>query len=805
MSIPTSLRDVFIGANAAGGPNFDLIENSLRFRGSQYLTRSATGTGGSNTFTISYWVKIGDRNKYAGGGQSAGIISSNVSAPANAIGFNKDPEANLYYAAAWGSSATGKDTVAKYRDPGSWYHNVWQFDTTNSNYIKLWVNGVLSSFSRNDSFSTSQLNQNNISIRIGAIANLPYNPFDGYLAEMHMVDGQALDPTSFGEYDENGVWIPKKVSGVTYGNNGFYLDFSDPSNIGADRSGNGNNFTASGFELSNTASHSYDWMEDTPTNNYATINPLTNISGLSSTISSITNGNLLTNSNGNTTLPNTIAMPAGVGKWYWEINVVSLGASSNFYWGVQRADVNRANYTVFSDTRNYGVLVNTNNSNQTYIYGSASTTTAWTVAASDVIGVALNAATGDLSFYKNGTLQVTLSGAVNTAYPHYPACSGYATTDQPAYNYGQQPWKQTPPAGYVGLVLSELPEVSPITNPREHFKPVLYTGNSSSTQAISGVGFQPDFVWIKNRNSSTDHLLFDSVRGVTSVLKTVGSGAQETDANAFKSFDSDGFTLGTSTSGNPTKNNGDPYVAWCWKAGNGTSTNTNGSITSTVSANTTAGFSVVSYTSQSSAPQTVGHGLSTAPSFIITKDRDGTDWWGVYHSALGATKALFLNSNSDPATSSAYWNNTAPTSSVFTINTDGISHKVGTSNRYIAYCWAEVPSYSFFGTYQGNGSSDGPFVYTGFQPAFVMIKRSDSSNNWLMYDTSRYFPNPNDSVIYANLSAGEQTSAGDPIDILSNGFKLRANSSATNAGTYIYMALAEHPFGGSNVYPAPAR
>jgi hypothetical protein len=373
----------------------------------------------------------------------------------------------------------------------------------------------------------------------------------------------------------------------------------------------------------------------------------------------------------------------------------------------------------------------------------------------------------------------------------------------PNINTGQLPF-QYQPSGTTALSTANMPEVD-IKDPREYFKPVLYTGNSSSTQAISGVGFQPDFVWIKNRNSSTDHLLFDSVRGVTSVLKTVGSGAQETDANAFKSFDSDGFTLGTSTSGNPTKNNGDPYVAWCWKAGNGTSTNTNGSITSTVSANTTAGFSVVSYTSQSSAPQTVGHGLSTAPSFIITKDRDGTDWWGVYHSALGPTKALFLNSNSDPATSSAYWNNTAPTSSVFTINTDGISHKVGTSNRYIAYCWAEVPSYSFFGTYQGNGSSDGPFVYTGFQPAFVMIKRSDTSNNWLMYDTSRYFPNPNDSVIYANLSAGEQTSAGDPIDILSNGFKLRANSSATNAGTYIYMALAEHPFGGSNVYPAPAR
>ena len=317
-----------------------------------------------------------------------------------------------------------------------------------------------------------------------------------------------------------------------------------------------------------------------------------------------------------------------------------------------------------------------------------------------------------------------------------------------------------------------------------------YTGNSSTqsiANAVNGVGFQPDFVWYKDRSNARDHGLFDSVRGVTNYLASDLTNAEQT-VSGVTAFNSNGFTLGGAVNSN---NSGETYVGWQWKAGGTSSSNTNGSITSTVSVNATAGFSVVTYTG-TGANATVGHGLGVAPSMIIVKTRSGVNDWAVYHISIGATKFLLLNTTAAAGTTSAVWNNTAPTSSVFSIATDfSINQSTAT---YVAYCFAAVAGYSAFGSYTGNGSTDGTFVYTGFRPRWIMFKRTDSAFDWSIYDTSRDTYNVMPDILYPNLSSAESNTYA--LDCLSNGFKIRGvgQNINTSGGTYIYACFAETPF-----------
>jgi hypothetical protein len=332
----------------------------------------------------------------------------------------------------------------------------------------------------------------------------------------------------------------------------------------------------------------------------------------------------------------------------------------------------------------------------------------------------------------------------------------------------------------------------------------LYTGTGavqSITNGVAGQSFQPDFVWMKRRNGAGDHNLFDSVRGVYKDLYTNSTSAETTYTDSLTAFNSNGWSLGTDASGNYVNTSGQTMVGWNWKAGGTAVTNTSGTISSQVSANTTSGFSVVTYTG-TGANATVGHGLGVAPQFIIVKNRTSSvPAWYCYNQYLDATSpqnyAIYLNLTNarDPAT--AFWNNTAPTSTVFTVGTSsGVN---GSTNAMVAYCWTPIAGYSAFGSYTGNGSSDGPFVYTGFRPRFVMIKRSDSTSDWFMWDTSRSPYNAVSVELYADASAAEASSGSNP-DILSNGFKLRLSNSDRNAsgGAYIYMAFAENPFKYSN-------
>jgi hypothetical protein len=348
-----------------------------------------------------------------------------------------------------------------------------------------------------------------------------------------------------------------------------------------------------------------------------------------------------------------------------------------------------------------------------------------------------------------------------------------------------------------------------IDDPSAYFQTALYTGNGTSTNAITNDGnsdLQPDWLWLKARSILADHIIFDSTRGTNKRISTNTTSVEETQA-FYSSFDTDGFTLGDSNAN--VNQNGTTYVNWQWKANGGTTaSNTDGSITSTVQANTTAGFSIVTYDGTGSSGATFGHGLGTVPNFIIIKNRSEVKDWAVYHSANTSapeTDALFLNLTDATIDNTGYWNDTAPTSSIITV---GDNTKVNSSGeQHIAYCFKEIQGYSKFGSYTGNGNADGSFVYTGFKPAWIMIKKTNNTSQWVLHDTTRQEFNMQTRFLQANQTAAESTSSAADLDILSNGFKLRSTDDAQNGNgdTFIYMAFAEHPFVSSKGVPTTAR
>jgi len=340
-----------------------------------------------------------------------------------------------------------------------------------------------------------------------------------------------------------------------------------------------------------------------------------------------------------------------------------------------------------------------------------------------------------------------------------------------------------------------------INKSTDYFNTKLYTGTGSG-QNIT-VGFQPDWSWIKIRNIADSHVLVDSVRGATKFLQSNNGSAETTSSSFVQAFTSDGLTLGGNQG---TSSSSNTYASWNWLASNTTASNTDGSITSTVSANTTAGFSIVSWTG-TGANGTIGHGLNSAPQVVIVKDRSAGFGWLFGHNSLGSwTKNLKLNETIAFETITSTFNSTAPTSSVFSIGSSGANN--GSGNSLIAYCFAEKQGYSKFGSYTGNGNADGTFVYTGFKPAFLIIKRYDSTNNWHMYNNKVNPFNETDRPLKADTSESEATIfGGNELDFLSNGFKLRDTINGTNGSgaSYIYMAFAEAPLVGTNNVPCTAR
>ncbi len=327
---------------------------------------------------------------------------------------------------------------------------------------------------------------------------------------------------------------------------------------------------------------------------------------------------------------------------------------------------------------------------------------------------------------------------------------------------------------------------TPIDKSSDHFETILW---SSVDTSITGLNFQPDWAWIKSRTNADTHVAFDAVRGANKRLSPSGSTAESTTSDELTSFNSDGYTLGTGANVNRSSNN---YVSWNWKANGSGSSNSNGSITSTVSANTTAGFSIVSW-SGTGSNATVGHGLSSAPKMVICKRRNADDTWWTYNETVGAGGQLYLNGDAAAGSDGGVlWNSTAPTSSVFSVGTNGGVN--GSGGTYVAYAFADVKGFSKINSYTGNGNADGPFVYTGFKPSFVMNKKTDGTMDWHIWDNKRNSFNVIDKLLYPNLNNAEDTLTS--LDFVSNGFKIRDNRNFlnTNGSPYIYMAFAENPF-----------
>ena len=552
------------------------------------------------------------------------------------------------------------------------------------------------------------------------------------------------------------------------------------------------NGTAAGNILVDNTDNDVDFL-DTPTNNYAVLNPL-NIFDASVTYSK---ANLRANYGGGGNRVVFVDMPMADGKYYWEC---TLKDQVEGWAGVITEDYEKRQVTVFSDNSDgWSYNFSGSTDNQKNHNGSNSSSHGVT-AADDTIGFLLD--------IPSGTLKIEINGATqsNSEFTNIPTnkklfvafnIGGGAGNVNMDWNFGQMPFLFEP-TGYQHVATNNLPEPT-IKNGKNHFDVVTFT-NSTSGNTITGLDFQPDLVWIKVRNQAYSHRLADSVRGVQNYLMSNATSVEQTSqSDSLLSFTSDGFTTGAQGQAN-----GDTNVAWCWKAGGTAVSNGNGSITSSVSANTDAGFSIVSYTGTGSNA-TVGHGLNSAPEFVITKERGNTRNWAVYHVGSGNNNILFLNLTNAQSAAAEYWQNTDPTASVFSIGTS--TYVNNSSGNYIAYCWHSVPGFSKFGKYTGNGSSDdNAFVYLGFTPALLIIKRVDSTSNWHLRDTTRATSNPDEVWIEADNSGAEgTTNAAYRIDHLSNGFKWRGNVLGASGGTYIYMAWARNPFGGENVAPATAR
>lgn len=758
------------------------IQNSLRFRASNsaYLSRTFGVPTDGKKFTLSWWMKRGTI------GTAVSILSAINVTSTFSMQFSTQTangDADYFRVANPNAGTTYLYTDAVFRDPSAWYHFVFVFDSANAtanDRAILYCNGTRLSATVSVTLNaTSRWNENGATARIGlggaGFATVK-DYFDGYNANFYMIDGQALTPSSFGQTDAaTGVWVPKAYSG-TYGTNGFFLQFKDAAStttIGYDTSGNANNFTTSGISV--TSGVTFDQMTDTPTNNYAVWSPIDR----GDTGLDVTNGNL------GYTISNAVSgfcrasFSASTGKWYWEltaganwtaspqhgispVSAVNTGdATSGGGYGFESAATSRL-FANGAATGNYGSQINSG----------------------DVLMIAVDFDAGKIWYGRNGSWfgspagdpaagtnqSQTISTGVTYA-PMFGRDSSNATTTN-YVNFGQRAFSYTPPSGFKALNTANL-SVPVIKKPSLYMDATLRTG-TGATASVSSLGFQPDLVWIKSRSAATNNNLFDSARGATIGLVSQNWFAEYTDANSLTAFNSNGYSLGSDASSRGVNINTNTYVDWAWKEG------------------AAPGFDIVTYTGNG-ANRTVSHALGAAPACYVVKGRSGSnvDEWFMYHKVLGATKYIRWSQALGSYASSTFWQDTAPTSSVFSLGTN-ISVNTNTT-LYVAYLWSEIDGFSKFGSYTGNASSDGPFVFCGFQPRWIYIK-GDNATSGRQYDTAR-LTNEAKSPLYFNVASAESAEANG-IDILSNGFKVRWSDSAINGSgtTYLFMAFAEAPF-----------
>ena len=799
------LPHVITDDSALGGRS---IERSVRFNttdSTEFFNNSlgTSMTGNRQICTISVWFKRVDE-------ASGGMIEYGYGGYQNSAyggGLKWDGSGRFFVTQEVSNSTTWKvATTRVFRDYNTWYHLVVAVDTTQataSNRVKIYINGVQETSFSTETYPSENYSSNNLGYnkcRIGASNGYSdaryYSGWNGYLAEYHFIDGQYLDPTYFGYTEgQTGIWRPKKVTGVTYGNNGHYLDFKDNTStttLGYDRSGNGLHFSNNNLSVASGVGN--DSMKDTPSHNYATLNSVHwNVlygAGGTGNGADFTNGNLRFVSPSDVTSPYNRATSSTIsvdsGKWYFEAtqehsdNGVTIGFSE-----VDAIDSN-GYYT-----GSWGF----NPFDQRYMIDGTETSYGAKASNGDVCGFAFDLDNNTMQLYINNSGQGLVTGLGISGKTVVMTAKIAFWTNKWVFNFGQQGFAYTPPTGYKALESTNIPPIAPsVVRPQRHFGTVLYEGNGGSSQTISGLEFKPDLLFFKGRNHAAAGVWIDSVRGVTKNLRS-NSNAQEGTTTAFlESFNLDGFTVGQSGT---TNGSSETNVAWCWKAGGAAVSNTDGSITTSCSANQEAGFSIITYTGTGSQT-TVGHGLGKAPKVMITKLRDTTtqDWF-FNPGEITGTRGRYIKFNTtDGVASDAHtYPDVAPTSTVYTIGgDDGGNGSNGNGSAYVAYCWSEIPGYSKFGTYNGNSNSDGTYVPLGFRPAWVLVRR-ESGDHWIIKDSTRSTTNDVYSNLLVNSDVVEFGSTGNvqSMDFLSDGFKLRGTDSGVNgsSNTYIYMAFAE--------------
>lgn len=768
----------------------NFIEKSLRFRGevTPYLERTPTTEGSKTKFTFSCWCKkIRDSNQHLFSVFGLDGASTQLSISSDKLTFNNWPSGAI--------SSTIIVTNNVFVDTAAWYHFVFAIDMSQANAqdaCRIYVNGQLQEigvvvYTQGVDTLVNSL----LSHRIGY--NNGSSPFNGYLYAVTFVDGLALTPDNFGETNaETNTWIPKRYVGQ-YGINGFYLPFSNNSNtvaLGYDYSDNNNNWIAHNISLD--SGNDYDNVTDVPElrdeyySNFATLNPLVY------TTNTFSKGYLsctaATNPSPYAKTISTIGFKTG--KYYAEIdfnNAFSSGTDALF--GI----TGNTDKAVLFD----GVQ---------FLCSSTGTTVfsnGWTPPtipypdvkwlSTDIAGLAVNMDSKVIKLFKNGveviSYDFSLTAALNIVYFGCGQANGVTYN----FNFGQRPFVYAPPTGYKCLNTYNLPTPS-IINPNKYMDATLYTGTGVAHDIVNEGEFAPDLVWIKRRDNYSDHCLYDTVRGAAWVLSSDSTGDQSFGPSySLTSFNTNGFGV-PDASFSAINGINDNYVGWQWKKGS------------------TSGFDIVTYTGTGVA-HTIPHNLNAVPKMIITKKLNGNSDWGVYHESLGNTKCVLLNSMDNATTSSTYWNNTSPTSTTFTV---GTADQMNTASAtYVAYLFSEIISFSSFGTYVGNNSNTaGSFIYTGFTPKFLMIKKVGPSTpigSWFMIDTAREpFNIPsgqqipslwaNDTSYEGSAYYGSGSNTLDRVEIVSNGFKLRGQGTftlpvATNGpgSTYVYAAFAENP------------
>lgn len=655
-------------------------------------------------------------------------------------------------------------TTALYRDTTNWYHLFFRYDSTDGtagDRQRMWVNGTeVTAFDTDD---TPALNKTcdlggsllNVGCRV---SNSLY--MDGYMAEMYFIDATAMAVTSFGKF-KNGVWVPIEIS-PTYGAAGFYLDFANSSDFGSDQSGNANDFTDVNLAVG-------DQVVDTPTENHCILNVLDkSLSGATLAEGSlkVTLGAAADGVRGTHAIPET-------GKWYFEL----ICSNSGFYGGICNQD-----FALDGDTGDDAdACTFLDNSTVAYVE-SANQVGYWAAnPAGNAVGVCVNMDDLEIHFTNAAEGEQANVGFGATAgdiwFPY-----GGGNSDNATFDFGQSGFTLTPPIGYLALNTTNIAlknaYSSDVMNPTSGFETVLYTGDDGATQAITGANHQPNLVWIKNRSQADSHYLCDSIRGATNWLEPDTTDVEATDANdGVSSFDTDGFTVMFNAL-DITNANGENYVAWCWLK------------------NAAYGFDIQTYTGTGSA-HAENHDLGGTPELIITKERtnDAGSWYVYHNAALNKTDPETdfgqLQGTDAWADNIVVWNDTVPTSTQFTVGTDDDVN--GNTDTYVAYLWRSIEGFSKVFSYEGNNNADGPFVYCGFRPKFVLVKNADAVQSWIIFDSIRTTHNEIDDMLYPDAASAEGTGT-DETDFLSNGFKLRSADSRTNdAVTYVGIVFSETP------------